>query len=133
MTQEIDHLIDYFASTGVSGVVTGLNGPGHAKTSFHYAPGTPSNRVNPLDLYGGHEGQAVDLGLLVGDNDDPRYMDMFRAFGPVESQLAELIHANAYYFVHNGKRVPIAQLDPAIRAIHHNHVTSTQQFNLACC
>jgi hypothetical protein len=78
MTKEIDWLISYFASTGVFGVVTGLNGPGHARTSYHYASGTPSSVVHPLDLCNGKRGQAVDFGLPVGHPDDPRYMDIFR-------------------------------------------------------
>lgn len=105
-SREVQALIRYITATGVAFKVTDVNTPGvHTPTSYHYREGTDGT------------GLAVDLALLSPSWNSPGLLNIFAHFGPVESQLAELIYSGAPYNIKDGKRVR-----PYAVEAHWNHV-----------
>lgn len=82
----------------------------HSPGSYHCKPGTDG------------PGLAADLAETTPSRDAPGLLAIFAAFGPVESQLAELIYSGAPYSIKNGKRTTVAYGDQNLLAAHHNHV-----------
>lgn len=88
MTAEIDSIVGYVRSTGVRHRITSTTGGNHAVTSLHY------------------KGCAVDFAGPVPSRNSPALLAIFKAFEPVEGQLAELIYSGGTYSIKDGKRVP---------------------------
>lgn len=127
MTIEDNSIIAAFAASGLEGQITDLNTPRvHDASSYHYRIGrfasSPSLRYC-ADFGKGKEGCAVDVAQVPRAVDSPKHMAVFDYFaakyGP---ELTELIHGDAPFFIHLGRRYPIAILDPAIRQAHRDHV-----------
>ena len=103
-TPEIEAIVAYGTSTGVSMVVTSTVRPGAitvtGAVSFHAV------------------GLAVDWAAPVPSYDSDELADIFHAFLPVEKHLAELIYAGPQvaFNVRNGVRV-----GKYAQSIHHNH------------
>src|SRR5581483_6313201 len=102
LSRENQAIEAFIAATGVPHVVTATLGAylspanpcsPHSPASLHCAPGT------------GGPGRAVDLADATPSQSAAALLKVFSAFGPVESQLAELICAPAPYAIHNGQRV----------------------------
>lgn len=83
----------------------------HSPRSLHCAPGTDG------------QGRAVDFADAIGNWTAQGLLAIFSAFGPVESQIAELIYAAAPYCIFKGKRVNGWQVyGSAVMQEHYNHV-----------
>lgn len=103
---EVNGIIRYLMGTGVPFKVTDINTPGvHTPGSYHYREGT------------GGTGLAIDLAALTPSWNSPGLLEIFAHFGPVESQLAELIYSGAPYNIKDGRRVPRYAVEA-----HWNHV-----------
>jgi len=115
ISREAQSIIDFVEATGLPHRVTDVNGPGHAKGSYHYAKGT------------GGDGLAVDFGGVlpgVTPTTANQMLAIYRALLGVTSQLAELIHAGpgVTVAVKNGRRVDGPTFYSAVWANHANHV-----------
>lgn len=108
---EVDGLIRYVMATGVPFRVTDINTPGvHSDTSYHYQQGH------------GAIGLAVDLAEPTPSSNTAGLLRIFAEFGPVESQLAELIYSGAPYSIKRGKRTTVAFGSATVLRAHWNHV-----------
>lgn len=116
ISQEAQALIDFVESCAIPYRVTDVNGPGHAKGSYHYAKGT------------GGTGLAVDFaGVTPGVTPVTvvQMADIYRALRTVAPQLAELIHngPGTGMAVKNGRVMNGSSLyGPAVWDAHKNHV-----------
>lgn len=97
--REFEAIAAYLAATGTPHRVTSTTGGVHSPGSYHY------------------KGCAIDAAGIKPSWNSPALLAIFAAFGPVESQLAELIYSGAPYGVKDGKRVARYAI-PA----HWNHV-----------
>lgn len=97
--REYEAIIAYLKATGTPHRVTSTTGGQHAPGSYHY------------------QGCAVDLAGPAPSRNSPELLAIFAAFGPAESQLAELVYAGAPYNIKDGRRVP-----PYAVSAHHDHV-----------
>jgi hypothetical protein len=104
-SKEVESIISYLGTTGVCFKVTSTIRPGAVtiagKASFHSI------------------GTACDCAGGQPSLDSEALATIFRAFEPVEAQLAELIYAGPQvsYNIKNGRRVP-----KYCESIHHDHV-----------
>jgi len=115
ISREAQSIIDYAEAAGLPHRVTDVNGPGHAKGSYHYAKGTDG------------VGLAVDFGGVVpGVNPTTanQMLAIFNALLPLAAQLAELIHAGPgiSVAVKGGHRVDGPTVYRSVWANHVNHV-----------
>lgn len=116
ISREAQSIIDYIESTGLPYRVTDVNGPGHAKGSYHYRAGT------------GGDGLAVDFaGTASGitAKTEAQMFDIWRAFWLVQTHLAELIHSGAGITkaVKNGQPVDGRSFyGPLVWPDHRDHV-----------
>jgi hypothetical protein len=110
ISRECQAIIDYVESSGLPYRVTDVDGPGHAKGSYHY------------------QGLAVDFaGVTPGvtPTTAAQMADIYRLFLLVGSQLAELIHSGAGIgeAIKNGRLVDgAAFFGPVTWPDHRDHV-----------
>jgi hypothetical protein len=115
-SREVQALIDFVEATGLPFRITDVDGPGHAKGSYHYADGT------------GGVGLAVDFaGVAPGVNTvtAAQMAELYRAFRLVADQLAELIYSGSGVkeAVKNGRLVDGASFyGPTTWGDHGDHV-----------
>lgn len=116
ISREAQSIIDYVEASGLPYRVTDVNGPGHAKGSWHYAQGT------------GGIGTAVDLAAVTPGVNAVTAVQMKAIYHVLLDQaanLAELIHAGPgiTVAVKDGRRVDGATFyGPVTWAAHRNHV-----------
>lgn len=116
VSREAQAIIDYVEASGLPYRVTDVNGPGHAKGSYHYAKGT------------GGVGTAVDLAGTVPGVTAVTAVQMQAIWHVLMDQaanLAELIHAGPgiTVAVHDGRRVDgQAFYGPVTWRNHRNHI-----------
>lgn len=110
ISRECQAIIDYVESSGLPYRVTDVDGPGHAKGSYHY------------------QGLAVDFaGVTPGvtPTTAAQMVDLYRLFLLVGPQLAELIHSGAGIgeAIKNGRLVDgAAFFGPVTWPDHRDHV-----------
>lgn len=106
-SEEILSIFDYLNDAGVPFIPTATNGGRHVVGSYHFREGT------------GGTGLAADVDSTDGKDDSEGLARIFKAFEPVESQLAELIYSGPQvsYNIKNGRRVA-----KYATSGHHNHV-----------
>lgn len=121
ISREAQAIVDYVEGCGVPHRVTDVNGPGHAKGSYHYAQGTEG------------VGLAVDFaGIIPGvtQTTAKQMGAIYRCLLGVAGQLAELIYSGAdtdgrpvTMAVKNGRRVDGASFyGPVTWKDHFDHV-----------
>lgn len=116
ISQEAQAIIDFVEATGLPYRVTDVNGPGHAKGSYHYAKGTDGT------------GLAVDFaGVTPGVNTvtAAQMFELWRMFRLIAPQLAELIYSGSgvTQAVKDGRMVDGASFyGPATWPDHRDHV-----------
>lgn len=115
MSREAQALIDYVEDANLLFRVTDVNGPGHAKGSYHYATGT------------GGVGLAVDFGGITPGVTTVTAGQMAAVYQVLLDQaanLVELIYAGPgiTVAVKNGRRVDGPTVYAAVWAAHRNHV-----------
>jgi hypothetical protein len=116
ISREAQAIIDFVEATGLPYRVTDVDGPGHAKGSYHYRQGT------------GGVGLAVDLaGVTPGITPvtAAQMSAVYHVFLAVAAQLAELIYSGSgvTVAVKNGRRVDGATYYGATTwADHRDHV-----------
>lgn len=126
MTVEVDALINYVRSTGVSCVVTDVSTPGvhtpydpkNGKYGNHYAPGTPSQS--------GDKGLAIDFAFKHSDgrHDCPELLAIFRILWDQKEKLQELYYSGpgVTHMVRFGGVTKIGLVPKSIIDAHHNHI-----------
>ena len=115
ISRESQAIIDYVESARLPHRVTDVNGPGHARRSWHYAEGT------------GGVGTAVDFAGVTAGVTALTAVQMAAIYNVLldrADQLAELIHAGPgiTVAVHNGRRVDGPSTYATVWAAHRNHV-----------
>lgn len=103
ISREAQAIIDYVEGCGIPYRVTDVDGPGHAKTSYHYRQGTDGVGL-AVDFGGATPGVSIATAPQMGA--------IYRCFLAVAGQLAELIYSGAdvdgrpvLVAIKNGRRV----------------------------
>lgn len=117
MSRETDSIVAKHKASRLGGHVTSItsSAPGRASGTYHERRGSPS----PSDKVG--KGLAVDFGDDSGNKATPTKLAIFNLFAQDSSKLAELFYAFADFYVKNGIRYPIANLDRSIWLDHRDH------------
>ncbi|NAZ73841.1 hypothetical protein GTQ99_00150 [Kineococcus sp. T13] len=118
MSKETDGIVAKHANSGLGGHVTSItsSAPGRAVGTYHERKATPS----ATDKIG--KGLAVDFGDDTGDTKTASKMAIFNLFAQDSASLAELFHSHADFYVKNGRRYPIADLDRGVYNDHFDHI-----------
>lgn len=126
MSRETDAIVARHKALRLGGRVTSItsDAPGRKDGTYHQRWATPS----VTDKIG--KGLAVDFGDDTGDTATTTKLEIFKCFAAANDELirqgkpglAELIYSHATFFIDNGKRFSIGQLNAADIKRHKNHI-----------